>query len=89
MARQYPRFLYSNPTNTKSKGPFVLHMLKPLLICRIVTQQKDDPQVKENIISLKGISIELLEVFEEGIEINKINSVMKDMINWISNQKLS
>lgn len=29
MARGYPRFLYSNPTNTKSEGPFILHTLFP------------------------------------------------------------
>ena len=89
MARQYPRFLYSDPTNTKSRGPFVLHMLEPKLICRIVGQQKEDTQVKNNIISSKGISIELLKVFEEIIEKDKVNSVMNDMINWISTQKLS
>jgi hypothetical protein len=32
MARQYPRFLFSNPQNTKSKGPFVVHTLDPVMI---------------------------------------------------------
>lgn len=35
MKRNYPRFLYSNPQNTKSKGPFIVHTLPPRIIMRI------------------------------------------------------
>lgn len=35
MARHFPKFLYSAPTNTKSIGPFVVHTLNPYLLCRI------------------------------------------------------
>lgn len=35
MARQYPRFLFSNPQNTKSTGPFIVHLLPPKMICRV------------------------------------------------------
>lgn len=35
MGREYPRFLFSNPKNTKSKGPFVVHTLEPRFIARI------------------------------------------------------
>lgn len=38
MARQYPRFLYSNPKNTKSEGPFLIHMLPPRKLWRIEWQ---------------------------------------------------
>lgn len=34
MAREYPRFLFSNPKNTKSPGPFIVHCLEPRLIFR-------------------------------------------------------
>lgn len=37
MAREFPRFLFSNPKNTKSKGPFVVHTLHPKFIVRIDT----------------------------------------------------
>lgn len=30
MAREYPRFLFCNPTNTKSKGPFIIHTIFPV-----------------------------------------------------------
>ena len=29
MARGYPRFLLSDPKNTKSPGPFIIHTLSP------------------------------------------------------------
>jgi hypothetical protein len=35
MARQYPRFIFSNPQNTKSKGPFVIHTLEPRFIAKV------------------------------------------------------
>lgn len=35
MARQYPRFLFSNPSNSKSKGPFIVHTLNPVMIIQV------------------------------------------------------
>lgn len=35
MAREYPRFLFSDPRNTKSKGPFIIHTLFPRAIFKI------------------------------------------------------
>lgn len=35
MARKYPRFLLSNPTNTKSEGPFIVHTIFPKGILKI------------------------------------------------------
>lgn len=35
MARNYPRFLFSNPINTKTTGPFIVHTLFPRGIFRI------------------------------------------------------
>src|ERR1700744_995911 len=34
MARKYPRFLLSNPNNTKSDGPFIIHTLEPQFIVK-------------------------------------------------------
>lgn len=65
MARQYPRFLFSNPTNTKSEGPFLIHCIYPKCVMKILdfgTQlnlqfiefweeplQKDDTGLKETV----------------------------------------
>ena len=35
MAREFPRFLFSNPKNTKTTGPFIIHMLDPHLLFRV------------------------------------------------------
>lgn len=35
MKREYPRFLFSYPKDTKSKGPFVVHTLYPKALFRI------------------------------------------------------
>jgi hypothetical protein len=35
MKREYPRFLFSDPTNTKSPGPFIVHTLSPRKIFRV------------------------------------------------------
>lgn len=35
MERQYPRFLFSNSNNTKTEGPFVVHLLYPKKLYRI------------------------------------------------------
>lgn len=40
MARNYPRFIYSNPTNTKSEGPFIVHLLEPRLIFKVVSKHE-------------------------------------------------
>ncbi len=50
MAREYPRFLFSNPQNTKSKGPFIIHCLEPRLIFKF-----------EKSIGKKGYDLILLE----------------------------
>ena len=39
MARKYPRFLYSNPGNTKSEGPFIVHLLEPRFVAVYGTKE--------------------------------------------------
>ena len=36
MAREYPRFLYSNPKDTKAKGPFIVHTLFPKALFKFI-----------------------------------------------------
>ena len=35
MPRSYPQYLYSNPQNTKSKGPFIVHTIPPRFIVQV------------------------------------------------------
>lgn len=56
MAREYPRFLYSDPQNTKSKGPFVVHLIEPRFIARI----NDHRSFK---VIANDCTVDVLEVF--------------------------
>ena len=40
MKRNYPRFIYSNPKNTKSIGPFIVHLLEPRLVFKVVSKNE-------------------------------------------------
>ncbi len=35
MTKHFPRFIYSNPENTKSKGPFIIHTRFPKVILKV------------------------------------------------------
>src|SRR5690348_12623233 len=43
MARKYPRFIFSDPPNTKSPGPFIIHTLEPRFIVRVARCPNNDP----------------------------------------------
>lgn len=36
MERDFPAHVYVNPTNTKSKGPFVIRLVKPKYIFKVI-----------------------------------------------------
>jgi hypothetical protein len=40
MARKYPKLLWSNPSNTKSSGPFVVHTQSPRFIAKPIFDDK-------------------------------------------------
>ena len=67
MARKYPRFLYSNPHNTKNKGPFVIHTLAPMTIFKVHKMSKEYIEYAmssgkpEMFFDSKGFALELLE----------------------------
>lgn len=71
MARQTPRFLYSNPQNSKSKGPFIIHTIEPRLIAKIVYGCKEDPiafRVLDNI---------------DGCDPEHLQAVLKHANEWL------
>ncbi len=49
MARQYPRFLFSESNNTKSAGYFIMHTLEPRVLASV--QKINDSW---QIVPLKG-----------------------------------
>ena len=53
MARPYPRFVYSNPQNTKSHGPFIVHLLEPRLVFKVDTiTNKFSTQISYRLLPL-------------------------------------
>lgn len=76
MARKYPKFLWSNPTNTKSEGPFIIHTQKPRFIAKPhFTDQR----------YFHGISI--LEIWDEdfGPFDPEVKEVEAELFQWFEN----
>lgn len=74
MAKQFPRFLISNATNTKTKGPFIIHTLSPKFICKPIFDHK------RNLIDLTAI--EMFNEEDNALKHGKAYDVLKDMREW-------
>ena len=82
MARGYPRFLFSDPQNTKSKGPFVIHMMKPMLAFRVAKCPNREP----GRMTHNGKYI--LFFLDEDIKYTeKVKHAIDAMFKWIEAQE--
>ncbi len=87
MARNYPKYLFSNPQNTKSKGPFVIHLLKPRMICKIHERRhmsyiaSDHP----NALNFGRFAIELIEAWDE-VPSSQYATVLRLVNEWLWKQ---
>lgn len=79
MAREYPRFIFSNPQNTKSKGPFIVHLLEPRLVFRV----KKLTHPNSTTVSY---SLVPLDKSKNEDHFNKIQNVWKQAEIWLQNQ---
>ena len=77
MARKYPRFLFSNPQNTKSKGPFVFHTIFPKMLVRL-------GYVNTYGTTLVG-TYDPVEVYDTCTE-EELKQVFADIDTWIHHQ---
>lgn len=69
MARQYPRFLFSNPKNTKSEGPFVVHTFFPKCIMKIISVDAEGfPEI--NILEMWEQELDLLPMHYTELRIS-------------------
>jgi hypothetical protein len=73
MARKYPKFLWSNPSNTKSSGPFIVHTQHP----RFIVQPKFDEQ--RNLIHTS-----VVEIWEEEQSYVDVWEVQKEIPTWFN-----
>ena len=69
--RNYPRFSYSDPKNTKSAGPFIIHNLPPRGIMKITYSEN------------KKIILDILD-FEGSL--NEFIPVSRDALKWFEFQ---
>ena len=76
MGRLYPRFLFSNPQNTKSKGPFVVHCLYPRAIFGIEYSVREEEGT---------LTITPLDFFESCSE-DEAESLHIDLKEWLFTQ---
>lgn len=79
MSRGYPRFLYSNPKNTKSEGPFIVHTLYPRCIFRINNKDK-------NSTDFSFENLELLDCFDGAIQEDVLFGLKELVRKWIVSQ---
>lgn len=68
MAKSYPRFLFSNPTNTKSIGSYIVHTLNPPFLVKPKFDSKRNI-VGYDIMKVWAENHDLLEVYEIADEI--------------------
>ena len=90
MARQYPRFLFSDPKNTKSKGPFVIHCLEPRLIFKVHQADLPEAEVKKiyekNLILREFEGMPYLELLDKTPTTDKGKIVIADALEWLGHQ---
>jgi hypothetical protein len=75
MARPYPRFIYADPHNTKSAGPFIVHTLFPQLIARLTFNQDGFHQ------------LEPLSVFVAADD-RQVNDAIGSMHSWYTAKRM-
>lgn len=89
--RDYPRFLFSNPKNTKSKGPFIIHCLPPRLIIKITPHGTSQPSVFTiNSTTRVGHDLEIVDVWEKTeVSNSELLNVLSAAEKWLHSQYLS
>lgn len=78
MPREYPRFLFSNPKNTKSPGPFCVHLLPPRFICSL--EYHVDGSNHVGTLTLKPLD------FFDSCTDDEQDKLMDDMQKWLYSQ---
>ncbi len=82
MARNYPRYLFSDPQNTKSKGPFIVHLLDPRIIVKIGFFDNTTPNIwHRNHLGFRYFVLNADEFQHMSIEI-----CLDHMIEWFRHQ---
>ncbi len=76
MARGFPRFIFSNPQNTKGKGPFIVHCIFPRFLAKIIRLNERS----------KSIGLKILDQIDE-VEPEELQKVLKQADDWVFYQR--
>jgi len=71
MKKQFPRFLFSDPTNVKEKGPYIVHTLEPQFICKLEFDKK------RHVIDCR-----VLEIFDKNFSLLDVWPISKEIPEW-------
>ena len=83
MARQFPRFLFSDPQNVKNKGPFIIHTLEPRFIVRVSAAPLYNEKLKTVTNGVYNFT------FLDEIEYSeKVRKITDDMFDWFHAQQV-
>ncbi len=85
MQRKFPRFLLSDPQNTKSKGPFITHTLYPKAVMAVLPPESHE-QLKNYEAYVRGLQyhICLLEI-DTCTELQK-RELLQEVDSWFNHQ---
>ena len=96
MAREYPRFIFSNPKNTKSEGPFLIHTIDPYIIFKVHRKNKAYDLHREShahparFFESEDIALECLNVKEFPSNTHsQINSIAEAGMKWLKAQLIN
>lgn len=73
MARKYPKFLWSDPNNTKSEGPFIIHTQYPRFIVKPSIDERRELYHLTN-----------LDVWDEVDSIQEVKKIQQLIPRWFN-----
>lgn len=85
MPRQFPRFIFEEPQNTKTQGPFIVHTLSPKFICKVFP--KDRKGNGPFFFSYDNCTIEVLELWERHVDVEVLKKTVNDLHTWLIYRK--
>lgn len=70
MARNYPKFIYSNVTNVKSNGEFIMHTLEPAFLAKVVHGKKITMEVVQTYgtVGMAGMELYLQPILDRMVQ---------------------
>lgn len=87
MARQFPTYIFSNPKNTKNKGPFIIHTIFPKCICKV--HDTTDPLYNSDkypiTLHYGRFGIEVLECWDIASN-EEFDELTRRINNWLWKQ---